>query len=385
MTRLSIVLSAIAAAGCLMAPSAFAASPEEQALLGCGCEDAQFADYLPFKRAIGVSGVLKGTLTESAVAAGVPAATMVEAVKALATGADLDRDLHDGDRFYIRYEQTFTSAGAPIEVGRVLWLEIKTATKGTLALHRFRPAHGDSEALWFANGQGTAPAPLEMPLKSIAVTSNFGMRADPLDQPYGRTVAMGPIVGNGSLASHWKAPAVLQPSPLLTGVAAVNEPTPLGLSLGLLSSVKQKSRTYGGGGAMAMHEGVDLVAGMGTPVYAAGDGIVIGARPNGRYGNWIDIDHADKLATVYGHLSAFAPGIAPGVTVKQGDLIGFTGNTGRVTGPHLHFEIRVNGKPTNPIGNPALKHAQLSGPDLVRFKKVIAADQAEREREAKSM
>jgi len=134
-----------------------------------------------------------------------------------------------------------------------------------------------------------------------------------------------------------------------------------------------------------MHEGVDLVAAPGTPIMAAADGIVVGAEPKGRYGNWIEIVHDGKLATVYGHLSAFAPGIATGVRVEQGDVIGFTGMTGRTTGPHLHFEILTNGRPTNPIANPATKRAQLRGPDMVQFKKVVTRDVAEREREAKSM
>ena len=93
-----------------------------------------------------------------------------------------------------------------------------------------------------------------------------------------------------------------------------------------------------------MHEGVDLAAPTGTPIYAASDGSVVGAAPNGGYGNWIRIDHTGKLSTVYGHLSEFAPGIKKGVQVSQGDLIGFVGNTGRSTGPHLHFEILINGK-----------------------------------------
>jgi murein DD-endopeptidase MepM/ murein hydrolase activator NlpD len=134
-----------------------------------------------------------------------------------------------------------------------------------------------------------------------------------------------------------------------------------------------------------MHEGIDLVASPGTPIAAAAAGIVVGAEPKGRYGNWIEIAHEGKLATVYGHLSAFAPGIAPGVRVEQGDIIGFTGSTGRTTGPHLHFELLVNGRPTNPIANPATKHAMLRGPEMLQFKKVVARDLAEREREAKSM
>ena len=121
-----------------------------------------------------------------------------------------------------------------------------------------------------------------------------------------------------------------------------------------------------------MHEGVDLVAPAGTPIMAAADGIVVGAEPKGRYGNWIEIEHEGKLATVYGHLSAFAPGIEPGARVEQGDLIGFIGSTGRTTGPHLHFEILVNGQPINPIAHPATKHGLLRGPELVRFRKLVA-------------
>ncbi len=104
-----------------------------------------------------------------------------------------------------------------------------------------------------------------------------------------------------------------------------------------------------------MHEGIDLVASAGTPVYAAGDGVVVGAAPNGRYGNWIRIDHGGKLATVYGHLMAFAPGIEPGETVVRGELIGFVGSTGRSTGAHLHFEIQNDGRSANPITHPELK------------------------------
>jgi murein DD-endopeptidase MepM/ murein hydrolase activator NlpD len=130
-----------------------------------------------------------------------------------------------------------------------------------------------------------------------------------------------------------------------------------------------------------MHDGADLVAATGTPVYAAADGIVIGAAPNGGYGNWIRIDHQGKLATVYGHLSSFAPGIQEGARVSQGELIGFVGNTGRSTGAHLHFEILSNGKAVDPLAYPELKRTQLRGADLERFRKQVKNALAERERE----
>ena len=102
-----------------------------------------------------------------------------------------------------------------------------------------------------------------------------------------------------------------------------------------------------------MHDGVDLVAATGTPVYAAADGIVIGRGAQRRL--WqLDPDRPPRrrLSTVYGHLSGFAPGIEEGARVSQGELIGFVGNTGRSTGAHLHFEILSNGRAVDPLALP---------------------------------
>lgn len=412
-----------AALGSALCSTGFAATPDEERLLGSDRDDAQFASYLPFSRSIGVSGVIKGSLAESTAAAGVPPAAMLEALDAFTTAIDLQRDLKDGDKFYVRYERTFTIEGNPIGTGRVLWTELRTQSKGIFAIHRFRANKTDPETFFFANGQGTQAAQIHMPLKSIAVSSGFGLRADPFDQPWARTVPMGPIAGPGPTVSgpltpgafpnaNWRPKAtqapppaqarphaqaqaqpnspfvnpMVSPSPLGTGAANVNTATPLGIAMGLSPT---PARNFGGfksgGGALYMHEGVDLVASPGTPIMAAADGVVMGAEPKGRYGNWIEIAHENKLATVYGHLSAFAPGIRPGLRVQQGDLIGFTGSTGRTTGPHLHFELLVNGRPTNPMANPATRHGQLRGPELVEFRKVVTRDVAERDREARSM
>jgi len=393
--------AALVAVLCCAAPLAIAASPEETRLLGSDTEELQFQSYLPFTRSLSASGIVSGSLASSAAAAGVPAAAMVEALVALGAGIDLERELREGDRFYVRYERGFTAAGAAIGIGRVLWAELRTATKGTVAIHRFRTGKPAVERFFLSNGQVAAAPEIRLPLQKIAVSSGFGLRADPFDQP-GK--GWGPALKTTGSALKQTGPALKPmakgaggpaPSPLTT----VNVPTPTGLGVpfGVLGG-GAKAAGKPAGTTMMMHDGVDLAAEMGTPVQAAGDGVVVGAELKGGYGNWIEIEHdgaasgsfdgfkrPTKLMTVYGHLSAFGEGIAPGVRVKQGDVIGYVGSTGRSTGPHLHFEILNNGKPTNPMVNLALRPEQLRGGELERFKKTIARDLQERQREAGSI
>jgi murein DD-endopeptidase MepM/ murein hydrolase activator NlpD len=97
-----------------------------------------------------------------------------------------------------------------------------------------------------------------------------------------------------------------------------------------------------------MHEGIDIAAGAGTPIRAAAAGTVIYAGWLGGYGNLVAIDHGGGVATAYGHQSGIAVGT--GAPVAQGQVIGYVGSTGHSTGPHLHFEVRVNGVPQDPLG-----------------------------------
>ena len=100
-------------------------------------------------------------------------------------------------------------------------------------------------------------------------------------------------------------------------------------------------------GRRANHKGVDLAAPTGTPIYATADGLVGKAQWFSSYGLYIRLDHGAKLETRYAHMSKLA--VAAGDRVKKGDLIGYVGSTGRSTGPHLHYEVRIDGVAVNPI------------------------------------
>jgi murein DD-endopeptidase MepM/ murein hydrolase activator NlpD len=97
------------------------------------------------------------------------------------------------------------------------------------------------------------------------------------------------------------------------------------------------------------HNGVDLSAPRGTPIYAAGDGVIERAQRVSGYGLYVEISHVNNFETGYGHMSKIADGIKPGVAVRQGQIIGYVGSTGNSTGNHLHFEIKVNGRFVDPL------------------------------------
>ena len=100
-------------------------------------------------------------------------------------------------------------------------------------------------------------------------------------------------------------------------------------------------------GTIKMHEGMDFACDIGTPVYATGDGTVVSAEWNSGYGNLIEINHGYGYTTRYAHLSKID--VKPGQKVSRGDRIGASGNTGKSTGPHVHYEVRLRGVPQNPV------------------------------------
>lgn len=130
-------------------------------------------------------------------------------------------------------------------------------------------------------------------------------------------------------------------------------------------------------GYTKMHKGVDFAAARGTPIYAAGDGTVEKASAWGGYGNYIRIRHNADLKTAYAHLKGFAKGISAGKRVKQGQVIGYVGTTGRSTGPHLHYEILQGGRQVNPRTIDMPRGETLKGQELQRF--LASADKIRRQ------
>lgn len=125
-------------------------------------------------------------------------------------------------------------------------------------------------------------------------------------------------------------------------------------------------------GYTKMHKGVDFAAPSGTPIYAAGDGTIEKLGPYSSYGNYIRIRHSGGIRTAYAHMKGFKSGLKSGSRVKQGQVIGYVGTTGRSTGPHLHYEVMMSGKQVNPATIKISGGKSLAGKDLKKFKTQVA-------------
>lgn len=134
-------------------------------------------------------------------------------------------------------------------------------------------------------------------------------------------------------------------------------------------------------GYSKMHKGVDFGAPTGTPVFAAGDGVVEKMGWWGGYGRYLRIRHNSEIGTAYAHLSRFPANLAEGSHVRQGQVVAYTGSTGAATGPHLHYEVLKNGTQVNPLAVTTPLGNLLGGKDLVAFRHLVD----ERDRTLKSL
>jgi murein DD-endopeptidase MepM/ murein hydrolase activator NlpD len=352
-------------------PAAAAASPEiardaAERMLGSADEEAQQRDYMIFTRQMDGDVVVAGSLRASFAAAGIPTTALLEAERAFGTTVDLVRDPRDGDRLHVGYEQGFTIAGNPVGVPKLLWAAFQPANKPAITVYRFRP-NGGIEQFWLTDGGSTAAPRLQMPVEGAAISSAFGMRNTATADLRRPGFPMGPLpaaVARPARPSSTSVSSYSSSGRLDGRVSGRVEPLPPVSERVVAAPVVRAPMAR----QVLMHEGVDLAAPLGAPVLAAGDGVVRQAEARGGYGNWVMIDHdGGHLSTGYAHLLGFAPGLVAGARVKQGEVIAFVGNTGHSTGPHLHYEVWVDGKAENPIGNPATLRTQLRGPDLARF------------------
>ena len=121
-------------------------------------------------------------------------------------------------------------------------------------------------------------------------------------------------------------------------------------------------------GYTRMHKGLDFAARRGTPIYAAGDGVVDFAGRKGAYGKYVRIRHTGIYKTAYAHMHRYGKGVSTGRRVRQGQIIGYVGSTGRSTGPHLHYEVHKNGRQVNPRSIKLPSGRKLKGRELMAFK-----------------
>lgn len=207
---------------------------------------------------------------------------------------------------------------------------------------------------------------------ALANTANSATTATSADVTQPLRESQPEVVDTGdarfkSLFSSWTAMERTSPT-LGTGaeVTAYSSPIPQrAVSVPSRMPLEGAALTSGFGmrthpvlGGRRAHTGIDLAAPTGTPVYATADGVVSRADWYSSYGLYISVEHGASMQTRYAHLSRLA--VAAGDNVKKGDLIGYVGSTGRSTGPHLHYEVRVDGVAVNPIPYMVESEAQLA-------------------------
>jgi len=162
------------------------------------------------------------------------------------------------------------------------------------------------------------------------------------------------------LFTTWRALDQLE-----TGAASIPSARPIQLSANFTSGYGVRSDPFRG--SAAMHAGIDLAGPIGTPIYATADGMVGRSEWNaGGYGNLVEVNHGQGIQTRYGHLSRRM--VEPGQRVRRGQVIGLMGSTGRSTGSHLHYEVRIDGRAVNPVPfmqQPASTMAALQRPAAV--------------------
>ena len=283
--------------------------------------------------------------------------------------------------------------GLSLRTGPAMEVSLSRALNGALQLHKMEEqvvdrtmvASGRMEGSLYASAQKVGVTPemtaqvaklLQHKLdfsRDIQTGDRFSMVFDRKVTPSGHTVATGDLLfaeiqakGGATRLYRFKAPGMSEAQyfdELGKNIRGLLLRTPLD-TVRITSSFGMREHPILG--FTRMHAGIDFGAPAGTPVYAAGDGVVEKAGWAGGYGRWLQIKHNNGYETGYGHLSRWA--VKAGQHVRQGQVVAYVGSTGLSTGPHLHYEIMVGGQKVNPSKFKAQPGVALSGRAMAAFK-----------------
>lgn len=251
------------------------------------------------RETVQVSGTIDTSLSVDAGAAGLPSRVLAELIRVYSFDVDFQRDIWQGDRFELMYDQFRDENGDIVHQGDIHYAKL-TLRSTELQLYRYTTTKGNLD-YFNAKGESVRKTLMRTPIDGARLSSRFGKRRHPI----------------------------------------------LGYT--------------------RMHTGTDFAAPRGTPIYAAGNGTVIQAGRNGGYGKYIRIRHNGTFQTAYAHMSRLAKKARRGARVKQGQIIGYVGSTGRSTGPHLHYEVLRNGRQINPRSVRIPSGEKLKGGELKKF------------------
>ncbi|NNE84568.1 MAG: M23 family metallopeptidase [Alphaproteobacteria bacterium] len=251
------------------------------------------------REVVTASGQIESSLFVAARDAGIPARVLAELIRIYSFDIDFQRDIWQGDKFELMFEQFRGENGDVVHEGEIFYAKLTLRDTET-PLYRYETTAGNLD-YFNSKGNSVRKTLMRTPVDGARLSSRFGKRKHPI----------------------------------------------LGYT--------------------RMHAGVDFAAPTGTPIYAAGNGTIVQAGRNGGYGNYIRIRHNGTFQTAYAHLSKFARKTRKGARVKQGQVIGYIGTTGRSTGPHLHYEVLRNGRQINPRSVRIPSGEKLKGAELKKF------------------
>jgi len=294
-------------AGARLVALEFRADPENRVLVRRDDDGKFIGEAAPIAmttRMVSVEGRIDGSLYLSAKASGAPDQIIADLADAFAYDVDFQREIFGGDEFEAIFEARYDDQGELVSTGDIIYARL-----------HWRGRSREKGYYRFAS-------------------SEDGKRGDYYD-----------ATGQGAKRLLMKTPID-----------------------GARLSSRFGTRKHPILGYRRAHKGVDFAASRGTPIKAAGDGVVERADRYGSFGNYIRIRHANGYKTAYAHLKGFRRGVRKGKRVRQGDIIGYVGTTGRSTGPHLHYEVHLKGKAVNPQKLKIATGKQLKGADLDRFK-----------------